>query len=66
MNETQRNAWLSFKRICKDVLGNHKAVNYQDIVQDLLTLYKAMRYETENPLFGAPILYFSRKSRRRQ
>jgi len=42
LNETERNAWLSFKRICKDFLGNHTAVNYQDVVQDLLTLYKAM------------------------
>jgi len=40
--ETERNAWLSFKRICKDFLGNHKAANYQDVVQDLLTSYKAM------------------------
>ena len=24
LNETERNAWLSFKRICKDFLGNHK------------------------------------------
>jgi len=30
------------KRICKDFLGNHKAANYQDVVQDLLTSYKAM------------------------
>jgi hypothetical protein len=28
---------LSFKRICNDILGNQKAVNYQDVVQDLLT-----------------------------
>ena len=41
LNETERNAWLSFKRICKDFLGNHKAANYQDVVQDLLTSYKA-------------------------
>jgi len=33
LNESERNAWLSFKRICKDFLGNHKAVNYQDVVQ---------------------------------
>jgi hypothetical protein len=43
-NETTRNAWLSFKRICKDFLGNHKAVKSQDVVQDLLSLYKAMGY----------------------
>ena len=42
LNETERNAWLSFKMICKDFLGNNKAAKYQDAVQDLLTLYKAM------------------------
>jgi len=42
LNETERNACLSFKRICKDFLGNHKAANYQDVVQDLLTSNKAM------------------------
>jgi len=40
--ETERNAWLSFKRMCKDFLGNHKAAKYQEVVQDLLTSYKAM------------------------
>jgi len=43
LNESESNAWLSFKRICKDFLGNHKAENHQDVVQDLLTSYKAMR-----------------------
>ena len=42
LNETERNAWLLFKRIYKDFLGNHKAVNCQDVKQDLLTLYKTM------------------------
>ena len=37
LNETERNARLSLKMICKDFLGNHKAANYQDVVQDLLT-----------------------------
>ena len=37
---------LSFKRICKDFLGNHKAANYPDVVQDLLTSYKAMGCNT--------------------
>jgi len=41
-NETERSAWLSFRRICKDFLGNQKAANYQDVVQDLLTSYKGM------------------------
>jgi len=43
LNETERHAWLSFKRICKAFLGNHKAASYQDVVQDLLTSYKAIR-----------------------
>jgi len=42
LTETERKAWLSFKRICKDFLWNHKAANYQDVVQDLLTSNKAM------------------------
>jgi hypothetical protein len=42
LNETERNAWLSFKRLCKYFLGNHKAANYQDVLQYLLTSYKTM------------------------
>jgi len=42
LNEAERNAWLSFKKICMDFLGNHKAANYRDVVQDLLPSYKAM------------------------
>jgi len=42
LNGTERNACLSFERVCKDFLGNHKAENNQDVVQDLLTSYKTM------------------------
>jgi len=42
LKETESNAWFSFKRICKDFLGNHKAANYQYVVQDLLISYKAV------------------------
>jgi hypothetical protein len=42
LNETERIAWLPFKRICNDFLGNHKAANYQGVVCDLLPLSKAM------------------------
>ena len=38
MKETERNALFSFKKICKDFL----AANNQNVVQDLLTSYKAM------------------------
>jgi len=58
LNETERNAWLSFKRICKDLLGNHKAVNYQDVVQDMLIQSYGMQYESENPLSGVILGFF--------
>jgi hypothetical protein len=44
LNEIELNAWLSFKRICNALLGNHKESNYQDALQDLLTSYKAVGY----------------------
>ena len=46
LNETERNAGLPFKRIFKYFLGNQRASNYQDVVQDLLTSYKAMGCNT--------------------
>jgi len=42
LNETERNAWLSFKRICKNFLGSQKAANYLDVMQELLASCKAM------------------------
>jgi len=42
LNEAERNAWLSFMRISKDFLGNHKAASYQEDVQNLLTSCKAV------------------------
>ena len=60
LNETERNAWLSFKRICKDFLGNHKAENYQDVVQDLLTSYKAVGCNLSLKIHF-PLGFFSRK-----
>jgi len=65
LNETERNAWLSFKRICKDFLGNHKAANYQDVVQDLLTSYKAMgcNMSLKIHFLESHLDFFPRKSR---
>jgi hypothetical protein len=61
-NETERNAWSSFKRICKDFLGNQRAANYRDVVQDLLTVQiYGMQYESENPLSGVTLGSFSQK-----
>jgi len=66
LNETERNARLSFKRICKDFLGNHKAVNYQDVCAGPVDFAQSygMQYDSENPLFGVSLGFFPRKSRR--
>jgi len=68
LNETERKAWLSFKRICKDFLGNHKAAKYQDVVRDLLTLYKAMgcNMSLKIHFLESHLDFFPRKSRRSQ
>jgi hypothetical protein len=51
---------LSFKRIYKDFLGNHKTANYQD-VQDLLTSYKAMgcNMNLKSQFLESPLNFFS-------
>ena len=61
----KKNAWLSFKRICKDFLGNHKSANYQDVVHDLLTLYKAMgcNMSLKIHFLESHLDFFPRKSR---
>jgi hypothetical protein len=67
LNEIERYAWMSFKRICNDLLGNCKAANYQDVVKDLLTSYKAMGCNmSENPLSGATLWFFPRRTQRSQ
>ncbi|GBM69434.1 hypothetical protein AVEN_165458-1 [Araneus ventricosus] len=37
-------AWTSFKELAKNFLGNHKAENYRQIVNNLLKAYKTMAY----------------------
>jgi len=68
VNETERSAWLSFKRICKDSLGNRKAADYQDVVQDLLTSYKAMgcNMSLKIHFLESHLYFFPSKSRRSQ
>lgn len=42
MTELQKNAWLAFKNIVKDFLGNTRAQNYTEIVQQLLESFKML------------------------
>ena len=68
LNETERNAWLSFKRICKDFLGNHKTAMYQDVVQDLLTSHKDIgcTISLKIHFLESHLEFLPRKSRRSQ
>ena len=63
LNVTERNAWLSFRRISNNVLGNHKAANYQDVAQELLTSYKAMgcNMSLKIHFLGSHFKFFSQK-----
>jgi hypothetical protein len=60
LNETERNAWLSFKKICRDFFRNHKAANYQDVGQDLLISYKATgcNMSLKNPFLESHLDFF--------
>ena len=40
MNHTEKAAWLCFKKVIKNFLGNHKSQNHQQIVLNLVNSYK--------------------------
>lgn len=40
MNDTERAAWVSFKDVSQNFLGNNKSENYRTLVEDLVTNYK--------------------------
>lgn len=42
LNRTQKASWNSFKAVVSGFLGNNKAENYEKLVEDMLTNFKAM------------------------
>jgi hypothetical protein len=40
--ETEKYAWLTFKAVFLNFLGNLQAENYKELVEDLLNLYQTM------------------------
>jgi hypothetical protein len=63
LNETERNAWLSIKRICNDLLRNHKTAKLSQCCAgsvDFIQSY-GMQCESENPLSGVTLGFFSQK-----
>ena len=42
MKNEERSAWMSFAEVVSNFLGNHKAENYCELVQQLLSSFKAL------------------------
>ena len=42
MNEIEKSAWLSFKSIAENFLGNHKSHDYEELVYGLLDNYQRL------------------------
>ena len=42
LTETEKSAWLIFRGVCLNFLGNIKAENYEELVEDLLNAYQSM------------------------
>ena len=42
MTDVQHSAWSSFVSLVKNFLGNHKALNYVELVENMLTKYQEM------------------------
>jgi hypothetical protein len=42
MNEMEFNAWSAFTQVVKNFLGNHKADNYADLVEDMLIRFQKL------------------------
>jgi len=63
LDENERNAWLSFKRICNNFLGNHKSSKLSGCCARLVDFIQSygMQYESENPLSGVTLGFFSQK-----
>jgi hypothetical protein len=42
LTKTEKSAWLKFRAVCINLLGNVKAENYKKLVKDLLNAYQTM------------------------
>lgn len=42
LNKTEKRAWNAFKSVCNNFLGNKKAVNYKQLVNELIKAYENM------------------------
>jgi len=68
LNETERNAWLSFLEELQGLLRKSQSSELSECcaVPDDFTQSYGMQYEIENPLSGVTLGFFSSKSRQSQ
>ena len=53
LNDKEKAAWQSFEKFSNGFLGNFKAANFRELVQDLMDSYEQLevQYVAENALF---------------
>ena len=64
LNETERNAWLSFERILQGLLRKSQSSELSGCFDFLQSC--GMQYESESPLSGFTLGFFPRKSQQSQ
>lgn len=42
MRNTEKDAWISFKNVCQNFLGNHKSQDYEKLVSDMIKNYQTL------------------------
>ena len=42
LGEAEKNAWIRLKNVIKNFLGNHKSLDYKDIIGRMLEKFKAL------------------------
>jgi hypothetical protein len=50
ITDYEQRAWLAFREVVTGFLGNRRADNYKDLMEELLSYQKRVQYVHENPL----------------
>jgi hypothetical protein len=55
LTTTGKSAWLKFRTVCINLLGNLKVENYKELVEDLLNAHQSVGYVSEDSFFTFPL-----------
>ena len=42
LTPVQKVAWLSFRNVCNDFLGRHKATNFESLIKNMMKNYESL------------------------